>query len=75
MGSPDMATRPTITMRIEITMATMGRLMKNLAMAGYSFLAAGAEAAFVADEGDVSEPGLSSAATSFGVTIWPSRTF
>src|SRR5260221_11614457 len=33
MGSWNMATRPTITMRIEMTMATIGRLMKNLAMA------------------------------------------
>src|SRR5437879_1071550 len=34
MGSCTMATTPTITMRMEITMATMGRLMKNLAIAG-----------------------------------------
>src|SRR5438067_11554677 len=34
MGSCTIATRPTITMRMEITMATMGRLMKNLAMVG-----------------------------------------
>jgi hypothetical protein len=27
-----MATKPTMTMMIEITMATIGRLMKNLAM-------------------------------------------
>src|SRR5260370_2126746 len=33
MGNWNMATRPTITMRIEMTIATMGRLMKNLAMA------------------------------------------
>src|SRR5260370_16992803 len=33
MGSWNMATMPTITMRIEMTMATIGRLMKNLAMA------------------------------------------
>src|SRR5919108_4736992 len=32
MGSPTMATMPTITMRMEMTIATMGRLMKNLAM-------------------------------------------
>src|SRR5207248_2159788 len=32
MGSWAIATRPTITMRMEITMATTGRLMKNLAM-------------------------------------------
>ena len=31
-GSCTMATRPMITMRMEMTMATMGRLMKNLAM-------------------------------------------
>ena len=39
MGRSDMATRPTITMRIEITMATMGRLMKNRDMAAYLFSA------------------------------------
>src|SRR5947209_18927149 len=33
MGNWNMGTRPTITMRIEMTIATMGRLMKNLAMA------------------------------------------
>src|SRR5438552_4018788 len=33
MGNWNMATRPTITMRIEMTIATMCRLMKNLAMA------------------------------------------
>jgi hypothetical protein len=33
MGSWNMATMPTITMRMEMTIATMGRLMKNLAMA------------------------------------------
>src|SRR5882724_9970031 len=32
MGSPTMATMPTITMRMEMTIATMGRFMKNLAM-------------------------------------------
>src|SRR4030095_12416129 len=32
MGSWIMAPRPTITMRMAITIATMGRLMKNLAM-------------------------------------------
>ena len=32
-GSPAMVTAPTITIRIEITIATMGRLMKNLDMA------------------------------------------
>src|SRR2546425_470040 len=32
MGSCTIATRPMITMRMEITMATTGRLMKNLAM-------------------------------------------
>jgi hypothetical protein len=32
MGSAAMATRPTITIRIEMTIATMGRLTKNLAM-------------------------------------------
>src|SRR5712691_11465735 len=34
MGSCTIATRPTITIRMEITMATMGRSMKNLAIAG-----------------------------------------
>src|SRR2546425_10103735 len=33
-GSCTIATTPTITMRMEITIATMGRLMKNFAMAG-----------------------------------------
>src|SRR5262245_62078974 len=33
MGSCTIATTPRITMRMEMTMATMGRLMKNLAMA------------------------------------------
>jgi hypothetical protein len=32
MGSPSMATSPTMTIRIEMTMATMGRLMKNFDM-------------------------------------------
>jgi hypothetical protein len=32
-----MATRPTITMRIEITMATMGRRTKNFATTVYLF--------------------------------------
>src|SRR5438309_6016095 len=32
MGSCTIATRPMITMRMEITMATIGRLMKNLAI-------------------------------------------
>ena len=39
MGRPDMATRPMMTMRMEITMATMGRLMKNLDMVSYLFSA------------------------------------
>src|SRR5882762_9989752 len=34
MGSCTIATRPMMTMRIEITIATMGRLMKNLAISG-----------------------------------------
>src|SRR6266446_6756598 len=33
MGSWAMATRPTITTRMEMTIATIGRSMKNLAMA------------------------------------------
>src|SRR5262245_59719928 len=33
-GSWTMATRPMMTMRMEMTIATIGRLMKNLAMAG-----------------------------------------
>src|ERR1700675_1363447 len=32
IGRPAMLTRPTITMTMEITIATMGRLMKNLDM-------------------------------------------
>src|SRR5580700_6310959 len=32
IGSPNNVTRPTMTMMIEITMATMGRLMKNFDM-------------------------------------------
>src|SRR5690242_11707930 len=32
IGSPSMATTPTITMRMAITIATMGRLMKNFDM-------------------------------------------
>src|SRR5512137_2040762 len=39
MGSPDMATPPRMTMNIEITMATIGRLMKNFDMTGYLFSA------------------------------------
>jgi hypothetical protein len=35
MGSCTIATTPKITMRIEMTMATIGRLMKNLAMRIY----------------------------------------
>ena len=53
MGSPDIATRPMTTMRMEITMATMGRLMKNLAMVSYSFLVAGAGDGFFSDGGEV----------------------
>ncbi|OPY87218.1 MAG: hypothetical protein A4E72_01521 [Syntrophus sp. PtaU1.Bin208] len=37
VGRPDMATRPTMTMRMAITMATMGRLMKNFDMADHLF--------------------------------------
>src|SRR5512146_1037244 len=37
MGSPSIATTPTITMMIEMTMATMGRLMKNFDTATYPF--------------------------------------
>ena len=32
MGSESMVTSPTMTMMMEITIATMGRLMKNLDM-------------------------------------------
>src|SRR5512143_3183623 len=39
MGSLDMATRPRMTMRMAITMATIGRLIKNLDIAGYLFSA------------------------------------
>src|SRR6185437_14307972 len=34
IGSPSMATTPTSTIRMAITMATMGRLMKNFDMLG-----------------------------------------
>jgi hypothetical protein len=44
VGSPDMATRPTMVIRIEMTMATIGRLMKNLDMAAYPLLAGAAAA-------------------------------
>ena len=37
IGRPRMATTPTMTMMMEMTMATMGRLMKNLDMAAYLF--------------------------------------
>jgi hypothetical protein len=39
VGSPDMETRPTMVIRIEMTIATIGRLMKNLDMAAYPLLA------------------------------------
>src|SRR5512139_2550052 len=39
MGSPVMATRPMMTMRMAITIATIGRLMKNLDMPGLPLLA------------------------------------
>src|SRR4029453_16891373 len=45
MGSCTITTTPAITMRIEITMATMGRLMKNLAIVVYLDLAGGGGAA------------------------------
>ena len=41
MGSPVMATTPMITIRMAITMATIGRLMKNLDMPGLLLLALG----------------------------------
>ena len=41
MGSCTIATTPMITMRMEITIATMGRLMKNLAMGCAYFGGAG----------------------------------
>src|SRR5439155_875915 len=47
-GSCTIATTPTITMRMEITIATMGRLMKNFAMAGVYFGAAGSDGALAA---------------------------
>ena len=44
MGRVVMATMPTMTMRMAMTMATMGRLIKNFAMADYLFAgAAGAD--------------------------------
>ena len=43
-GSSDMDTRPIITIKMAMTIATMGRLMKNVDMAGYLPAAAGASA-------------------------------
>ena len=60
-----MATSPMMTMRIEITMATMGRLMKNFAMVGYPFPSVGAASFFSGASG----------ANGFGVTATPGRTF
>ena len=59
----DMATTPMITMMIEMTIATIGRLIKNLAMTIYldSFFAAGFSWA--------------GAPNGLGVTIAPGRTF
>src|SRR5512134_2861297 len=37
VGSPVMATRPTIVVRMAMTIATIGRLMKNRAMTDYLF--------------------------------------
>src|SRR5512139_4349975 len=41
MGSPVMATRPTIVIRMAMTIATIGRLMKNLDMPDLLLLALG----------------------------------
>src|SRR5512134_3214037 len=41
VGSPVMATRPTIVVRMAITIATIGRLMKNRAMPDLPLLALG----------------------------------
>ena len=58
MGSPSIATTPTMTMRMEITMATMGRLIKNLAMGDYLFFdldwAAGSDSGLFSASGLVS---------------------
>src|SRR5215475_2520415 len=86
-GSWTMATRPMITMRIEMTIATIGRLMKNLAMAssagyfgwlraaGALFSAAGAAGAGVAGvttAGVLKVAGSGSAGR--GLTFSPCRT-
>ena len=59
MGKPTSATIPTMTNMMEITMATIGRLIKNFDMATYPFsflasaegLPSGFEGASVLDRG------------------------
>ena len=81
MGRPRIETIPTITMMIEMTMATMGRLMKNLVMAIASYCSWPATgfppavgAGCGADGADCWAVGVSSD-TSFGLTVMPSFTF
>ena len=63
MGKPDIATRPSSTMMMEITMATMGRLTKNSATGLVLDLIGGGGAAGVDAE----------AATGTAFTVIPSR--
>src|SRR5512137_2226377 len=71
MGSRDMATSPRITMRIEITMATMGRLIKNFDMAAYPFLSAAGAAGLVSGAAAAGALGLNG----LGLTTAPGRAF
>ena len=59
MGRPRMATMPTMTMTMAMTIATIGRLIKNLAMVGYLFF--GLDWAAGSDSGFFSASGLASA--------------
>jgi hypothetical protein len=63
MGSPRMVMAPTMTVRIAITMATIGRLMKNL-----DILQLPADAV-------VSGVGADADVNGVGVTVLPSLTF
>src|SRR5512136_1362655 len=88
MGSLAAATRPMMTMSIAITMATMGRLMKNLDMAGYLFsagcaagfvsgpaVAGGAAAGFASAPAGAAGAPLAPGTYSFGATVIPGLTF
>src|SRR5512147_1990047 len=66
IGRPDIATSPRITVTMEITIATIGRLTKKRAMAYFAFPASAAGSA---------APGAVAAATGLGLTTEPSRTF